>query len=60
MDDGTPDETAVPYEVDLGQPLGDRALADGGCTTPDGAGGTSFCEGGDVRWDPVDGPAVGH
>jgi len=41
---------AVPYVVDLGQVIGDRALVDGRCRPKGAAVGTSFCEGGDVRW----------
>jgi hypothetical protein len=40
-----PSNDQVPFEVDLGQPLGDRALVDGSCRTPDGAAlRTSFCD----------------
>jgi len=49
-----PGNDAVPYEVDLGQPLGDRALVDGGCAPGGPAATTGSClgEDGDVRWRP--------
>jgi hypothetical protein len=43
-----PGNDLVPYEVELGQPIGDRTLVDGACAGE--AGTTSFCWDGDVRW----------
>ena len=43
-----PSNDAVPYEVDLGEPIGDRALVDGACLEG-GAVSTSFCADGAVR-----------
>jgi hypothetical protein len=49
-----PGNDQVPYEVDLGQPLGDRRLVDGGCGPGAEASGTSYCESRrGVRWPPV-------
>jgi len=42
---------AVAYRVDVGEPLGDRALVDGRCI--DGAG---HCEDDGVRWQPLKAP----
>jgi hypothetical protein len=39
------------YQVDLGEPIGDRRLVDGGCEPTDIAS-TSFCAEGPVRWRP--------
>jgi hypothetical protein len=42
----------VPYEVNLGEPLGHRALIDGHCL-PDGAAATtSWCRNGPARFQP--------
>jgi hypothetical protein len=49
-----PGNDQVPYELDLGQPLGERRLVDGSCRPPDGeARDTSLCIDGDVRWAPA-------
>ncbi len=50
-DGGTcPINDRVPYRVDLGAPLGDRALVDGSCGP--GAPAANFCETDGVRWRP--------
>lgn len=46
---------AVPVEVELEEPIGDRELVDGACLEGD-ATTTAACEGGAVRW-PVPGGA---
>ncbi|MEO6318035.1 MAG: hypothetical protein ABIP36_04555 [Acidimicrobiales bacterium] len=52
---------AVPYEIDLGGPIGGRVLVDGSCVFDGLAASTSFCEPDGVRWragastDPGDG-----
>jgi hypothetical protein len=56
IDGGTcPDNDEVPYEVELGQPLGDRVLVDGGCAPGGLAAINGICLGtdGDVRWRPA-------
>jgi hypothetical protein len=51
-----PGNDQVPYEVDLGQPLGDRRLVDGSCSPGAEAATTSSCsEDGGVRWRPGQG-----
>jgi hypothetical protein len=46
-----PGNNEVPYEVDLGVPLGDRALVDGTCTAGGPNSDSGFCaEDGGVRW----------
>ncbi len=40
----------VPYLVDLGEPLGERALVDGECLSGDEAPTTSFCRRGGIRF----------
>ncbi|WP_139217883.1 hypothetical protein [Micromonospora phaseoli] len=47
-----PGNDQVPYEVDLGEPLRDRALADGQCLPGGGAVTTSFCATGPTRFRP--------
>jgi hypothetical protein len=44
-----------PYIVELGEPVGDRELADGACLSGD-AVPTSFCVDGPVRWSPRPAP----
>jgi hypothetical protein len=41
----------VPYEVEVGQPIGDRSLVDGACEVDPEAAGTA-CLDGRVRWRP--------
>lgn len=48
-----PTNSPVPYEVDLGQALGDRILIDGSCQPGGPAEGTSSCENGAVRSSPA-------
>lgn len=48
-----PTNDLVPFEVYLGQRLGDRVLVDGACSGDEGAGRTSFCDPDGVRWDPA-------
>lgn len=43
-----PGNDQVPYEVVVGEPIGDRVLVDGACLEDD-AGSTSFCEDGGIR-----------
>jgi hypothetical protein len=51
-----PGNDQVPYEVDLGQPLGDRIVRDGACSPGAEAATTSLCsEDGGVRWRPGQG-----
>jgi hypothetical protein len=45
-----PSNDLVPYDVDLGEPIGDRALIDGACAGE--AAETVFCWDGDVRRPP--------
>jgi hypothetical protein len=48
-----PGNDRVPYEVDLGAPLGDRILVDGTCSPGGEAATTTLCgEHGGVRWPP--------
>lgn len=42
----------VPYQVELGEPLGDRALVDGECLPGREAATTSFCMPDSVRFRP--------
>lgn len=44
-----PSNDVVPYEVELGQPIGQRQLVDGACLSTDSAS-TSFCPDRGVRW----------
>lgn len=44
-----PGNPAVPYVVELDEPLGDRELVDGACLSGDAAS-TSHCSDGAVRW----------
>jgi hypothetical protein len=49
----------VPYVVDVGEPIGDRALVDGACRGGGQAPGTAYCAedaGRGVRWRPRSGP----
>lgn len=46
-----PGNDVVPYEVELGQPIGERQLVDGGCASKVAAG-TLFCRDEGVRWPP--------
>jgi len=54
----------VAYEVDLGEPLGERRLLDGSCLPGGEAVSTTLCENGGLRWRSFtdvsagDGPAV--
>lgn len=52
----------VPYQVDLGVPIGERPLVDGACLDGDAAT-TGFCAEGSTRWsdapDPVTPPSTG-
>ncbi len=41
----------VPYEVEVGEPIGNRELVDGACFTEE-AERTSFCADGPERWTP--------
>lgn len=46
-----PTNDRVPYEVQLGQPIGDRVLVDGACSSGGEAATTSYCdEDRGVRW----------
>jgi hypothetical protein len=45
-----PDNDAVPYEVVLPEPLGDRSLVDGQCEAGTDASRTSLCRPGGVRY----------
>jgi hypothetical protein len=47
-----PSNDQVPYEVDLGEPLGERRLVDGSCRPGSDAEVTYFCTGDGVRWQP--------
>jgi hypothetical protein len=47
-----PDNDEVSYEVDLGEPLGARALVDGQCLPGGEAATTSFCRPGATRFRP--------
>jgi hypothetical protein len=44
-----PSNDAVPYEVDVGEPIGGRTLVDGACVAPD-VGTTAPCREGEIRW----------
>lgn len=44
---------AVPYDLVLPEPLGERSLVDGQCRPEGEASGTSFCRGGGVRHRPA-------
>lgn len=47
----------VPFDLDLGQPIGARVLVDGACLPGGSATGTSFCSADGVRWPvPLAGP----
>lgn len=47
-----PGNDQVSYEVDLGEPLRDRALVDGQCLPGAEAATTSFCATGPTRFRP--------
>jgi hypothetical protein len=56
-----PSNDWVPYQVDIGQPLGDRALVDGECREGEQAKGTASCNEEaalGVRWRPQSGPVT--
>ena len=46
---GTP---PAPYTIDLGEPLGQRVLVDGGCGEGQRAHGTALCPEGAIRYEP--------
>jgi hypothetical protein len=45
-----PGNDRVPYLIELGEPVGQRRIVDGGCRHSDAAG-TSHCDA-EVRWEP--------
>lgn len=45
-----PTNDAVPYVVDIGQPIGDRQLVDGACLPGGAAASTMWCGPDGVRW----------
>jgi hypothetical protein len=47
-----PSNAGVPYEVDLGEPIGQRTLVDGECLGDDGAKTTAFCQPNATRFSP--------
>lgn len=47
-----PGNTAVPFTVNLGRPLGNRQLIDGACRSGGQASTTAWCVNGSVRWRP--------
>jgi len=53
-----PGNDAVAVVVDLGEPIGDRALIDGLCVEGRAAATTGVCSGGPVRWEPPPQPPV--
>jgi hypothetical protein len=52
-----PSNDLVAYTVELGEPIGQRKLVDGGCVADDAAG-SSYCQNLALRWDPKDAGAV--
>ncbi len=57
IDDGPqlcPGNNPVAVNVDLGEPIGDRSLVDGQCSSE--AASTSFCADGGLRWSPAPPP----
>jgi len=52
LEQSCPENDAVPYEVDLGQPIGTSRLFDGACREGAEASSTRLCAGGAVRWAP--------
>ncbi|WP_435743063.1 hypothetical protein [Nocardioides sp. SYSU DS0663] len=50
-----PGNRAVPYDVELAEPLGDRALVDGQCRPGEAAATTSHCSSGGLRWEAASG-----
>jgi len=53
-----PGNDVVAVAVDLGEPIGDRALIDGSCVEGRAASTTGACSGGPVRWEPTPQPPV--
>jgi hypothetical protein len=47
-----PGNDEVPYELELGEPIGQRRVLDGSCRSGGEAASTSFCAPGATRWVP--------
>lgn len=50
-----PGNNAVPFDVTLPEPVGNRPILDGACAPGARAATTAFCVSGGERWDPADG-----